>query len=255
MIDADLDIQNVIEEGRVAHLAVASTRGPHVVPLLYAATSGGLWFLTAAATLTARSLDPRARAGVLVRAGERSVVLTGTLHRIDPLRAQEVLGALGHLGATTAALTRYALRNAPDLLAFGRDAVLGRAGRLPPTRRVLLRFDPEACVVTDGEVVSSVLLAGTPAPTTAGVPGPAPGPSSVAAVLGLCNRDGPVPLPARWDAAASRGWIPASLVHATGVDAGPGDLALDAYRAPGPAAKRGRLVRGSVEWIGSRTGQ
>jgi hypothetical protein len=166
-----------------------------------------------------------------------------------------VIAGPAQVVAAATGVTRFALRNAPDLLAFGRDALLGRAGRLPPARRVLLRFESETHVVVDGELVTSPLGSGPPAPTTAGVPGPGPDAASVSAVLGLCNRDGPVPLPVRWNGGTARGWVPSVLVEATGADAGPGDLALDEYRAPGPAAKHGRLLRGTVEWAAPGPGR
>jgi hypothetical protein len=240
-ITDDVEVLNVIEEGRVAHVAVESERGPHVVPLLYAAAGGRLWFVVAAGTLTARVTDPSARAG------ERGVVLTGTLQRIDPLHGSELVAARDKVGSVATALARFGLRNAVDLLAFGRDALRGRAGRLPPPRRVLLHFDPDRSVVVDGARVRSS-RSNTPAPTGVGEPDTMPDPTAVAAVVALRNVDGPVPLPARWNGATASGWVEAALADATGVQRGPGDLTLDTYRAPGPAAKSGLTLRGIVEW-------
>src|SRR4051812_49148017 len=147
----EADSLGVVQEGRVAYVAVESRRGPHVTPFLYSFSSGHLWFLGAADTLTVRMTDRCVRAGVLVRAGAGAVVLDGSRRRMDPLRPADLVAAGGRLRLAPGALTLYALRNAPDLLAFGRDALHGRAGRLPPKRRALLAFDPERRLRLEGE--------------------------------------------------------------------------------------------------------
>jgi hypothetical protein len=238
------DARSVLQEGRVAYVAVTSRRGPHVVPFLYAASGDRLWFIGAADTLTVRLAEPSARAGVLVRAGARDVVLSGTLHRIDPLRVPDLVAAGRRLLGAPTALARYAVRNAPDLLAFVRDAARGRAGSMPPTHRALLAFDPDRHVVVDGdEPVSPVDQ--PPASRAAGRLA-TPAASTLAAVLGAGSDDGPVALPVRWDAARRRGWVSTALSDSTGITAGAGSITVDAYGAPGPAAKSGRLVRGEL---------
>jgi hypothetical protein len=249
MHSVDTDAKSLIHEGRVAYVTVDSRRGPHVTPFLYAFGGGRFWFLGAADTLTVRLTDAATPAGVQVRAGSGDVVLTGTLQRIDAFRLADVAREGRGLLHAPPALARYALRNAPDLIGFGRDALRGNAGRLPPTRRVLLRFDPERELVVDGQTVTPPGPVRPTASTTAGAPPPdrEPDGGSVSAVLAVHGDDGPIAMPVRWDAAARRGWVAAALADATGLRAGAGAVGLGAYGAPGPAAKTGRMVRGEVE--------
>lgn len=230
---------SVLAEGRQAYLAVDSTGGPHVTPELYSWSDDRLWLAVASSTLKARVLRRRAVAGALVGVRDRAVVLQGRVDVIDPRRPQDWLRDVGSLPRTARALTRFATRNADDLVAFGGDLVTGRLGFRVPATRVLLRFTPSAAALVEGDAVveRSGAWASDERPGRSRVAGSAGSP----VVIGL---PGPVALPGRWHREAGQ-------VHVL-----PGLLALadrgrqvgvvdDDYVAPGPAAKRGTLHRGT----------
>lgn len=249
-------VTSVLAEGRQAYLAVTSAQGPHVTPELYAWSSGRLWSAVATTTLKAKVVGRNPVAGALVTGRDRSVVLHGRVDAIDLRRPGGWLGPLG-LPATARALARFTARNMDDLVAFAADLATGRLGASLPAARVVLRFTPEAAALIEGDAVTGrwgawAALGGEP--STARTTRPAGRP----VVVGL---PGPLAVPGRWreeervvhvvpdvlglaaaanDAVtASRRWWPLGLV-------------VDDYVAPGPAAKRGTLLRGQGRRNGTR---
>jgi hypothetical protein len=241
-------VTSVLAEGRQAYLAVASAHGPHVTPELYAWSSGRLWSAVATTTLKARVLHRHAVTGVLVTGRDRSVMLHGRVDVIDLRRPGAWLNPL-RLPATGRALARFTARNMDDLVAFAADLVTGRLGANLPAARVVLRFTPEAVALIEGDTVTGrwgrwAALGGEPPTSRTASPTGRP------VVVGL---PGPLAVPGRWRQAenvvhivpdvlrlaaaaddavkASRRWWPVGLV-------------MDEYVAPGPAAKRGTLLRG-----------
>ncbi len=230
---------SVLAEGRQAYLAVDSAGGPHVTPELYAWSDGRLWMAVAATTLKARVLRRRAAAAALVGVRDRTVAMQGRVDVIDPRRPQDWLRAVGSLPRTARALTRFATRNVDDLVAFGGDLVKGRLGLGLPASRVLLRFTPSAAALVEGDAV--VERFGHWETTSAPAGATAIGAAGSPVVIGL---PGPVALPGRWCPDADEVHVlPALLALAS-----PGrrlGVVHDDYVAPGPAAKRGILHRGT----------
>jgi hypothetical protein len=239
--------RSLLAEARQLHLGVLTTTGPHVTPELYTADDRQLWFLTATDTLKARVVRRDPRVAAAVRVGSRSLLLGGTVTEYDvgdPVsllaRSRDALGAL-------AALTSYTVRNAADLVAFGRDLAAGRLpSRLPP-HRVLMRLQPDRAMRLDG---TSLLAADGDWPGRVTVADDAPAlPGEVDCAVGVETDTGTAVLPGRADATGLRATVPAVAVQLAGVAVGPdlpGCLVVDDYRAPGPAAKRGQLLRGRV---------
>src|SRR4051812_36003357 len=146
-------VRSTLEEGRQVYIAITSGAGPHVPPDLYAWSDDSLWFAMAVTTLKARVLADEPRAGVVVSVPGRSVMLAGSVTLYDPRRALGLARTAPDFPRTTRALTRFTIRNAPDLLAFVRDAATGRLGLRPPPLRVLARLAPARPAGVEGDAV------------------------------------------------------------------------------------------------------
>ena len=241
----DPRVASVLAEARQAHVAVETTKGPHVTPQLYALDGDEVWFFAAASTVKAKALRRVPRAGVLVRAGTSSVALVGTVARFDPADPGSLVEGRAGLPHAARALAGYAVRNAPDLMGFARDALHRRVGRLVPARRVLFRLTPDAVALLEDDAV--VERAGTwPADGDLGTAGPPPD-AGVAAVASWLSAAGPVAAPARWDESERKVTVPASLVGLAPLSEGKASVVVDQYGGSGPSPKRGTLLRGSGE--------
>lgn len=248
MSDLLLDpaVRSVLGEGRQAFIAVGARTGPHVTPELYAAADGRLWFASAAKTLKVKVLGKRPTASVLVRAGNRSVVVTGETQCFDPLDPSDVARAVQQAPAVAKALAGYGLRNASDLAGFVVDAARGRAGR-PPGRRTLLALTPDRLAVLDGGRLVGAWgdWPGANAADKDAKPWEGDG---IDAVVGWQAESGPVAVPARWDPESEAATVPPVLVTLAGLpESSPACVTADQYGAPGPAAKSGVLLRGTGE--------
>lgn len=222
----DPEARSILAEGRQLYVGVVTRNGPHVTPELYAAVGGDLWFATAGSTLKAKAVRRDGRMGAMVRVGSRAAIVTGQAQEYDAANPLALLGNARDAMKTLHAVGAFTLRNAADLGGFVRDLVAGRLPSRKPPRRVLVRLRPERSAVVD----------------VAGLPGDRD------AVVGWSHDGNPVVLPARCAEAMDAAWVPGSLPD--GLDVGdetaPACLAVDAYVAPGPAAKTGLLRRGTA---------
>ena len=240
-------VLGVLGEGRQAYVAVASTRGPHVTPELYAWSGDRLWFAAASSTLKAKVLRRDPSLGAVVNVAGRSVILTGTVEVFDPRNPLAVLGRLPQLPGVARALTSFTTRNAADLLAFVGDTASGRLGhRLPPVR-LLFALSPERIALVENDALVGH-WGWSVRPDTEDDPVPVGGERAVAAF------PGPVALPVRWFAERSRLHLARPLTGLLERSAVRGrfpiSVVVDDYTAPGPAAKRGALMRGEGRAIG-----
>ena len=249
---------SVLEEGRLAHLAVASTAGPHVTPELYAWSGGRLWFASAAGTVKAKVVGRDPSVAAVVSVPGRSVVLAGTVETFDAVDVVGLAQQACELPAVAQALLGYGVRNVPDLVAFGRDAVQGRLGWRPLPRRVLFGLTPDRALVLENEVATGAWGAWTSSiPTDGSADLDADGTRETvpvggrAAVLAL---PGPVAIPARWFAEDDLVFVAPALRPLVPSGTNPIGIVVDDYTAPGPAAKRGSLVRGTARKIRNRPG-
>jgi hypothetical protein len=205
------EVAPVLEHASFAYLAVESSSGPHVTPLLFAATPDRLWFGIGRGTLKARVLAKRPAVAVVVPGQPASAALRGEATLLDRLPASpaELLHA-------PLALSLFAARNALEMAAFARDVV--RQGALPGQLTPL-----------SVRVESVELLDDWPAQ----------------AVLAWMAPGGPVALPAIWDPRAQRARVPASLLReAGGSRTAAACVCVDESDGLGPLAKRGKLLRG-----------
>jgi hypothetical protein len=240
MLSLTPEMRSVLNEGRQAHVAVVTKNGPHVTPELYALARDTIWFAVASTTLKLRVLPDNPRVGALVRVGGRSVLLSGDARSYDVRSPADLARAVGDADVARA-MGGYLLRNAGDLAAFARDAVVGRLGRKLPPRRVLVRLRPSRAALLDGTFVASSIgdwRGHLPEEREHNLRGDRD------AVVGWLAPDGPVALPARWD--GERAHVPAAAAALAALPAeAPACVVLDDYNRPGPAAKSGTLYRGT----------
>src|SRR5919197_387831 len=113
---------SVLAGASFAYLAVETSSGPHVTPLLFAATPDRLWFGIGRGTLKARVLAKRPAVGVVVPGQEASVAISGEATLLDRLPASP-----GELARAPFALPAFASHNALEMAAFARDVARERA--------------------------------------------------------------------------------------------------------------------------------
>lgn len=246
---------SVLEEGRQAYVAVASNRGPHVTPELYTWSDEALWFAAASTTVKAKVLRRDHMVAVVVPAGGRSVLIGGEVTTFDPRRPTGVLSRPRDMPAVARAMARYTARNASDLGAFVGDTARGRLGfHLPPVR-VLYRVVPASVAVVENDALTGSWGAWPGADGDGEMTElPVGGESAVIAV------PGPFALPGRWFPDEGRAYVPPqalALADLSGQFADhpfPASIVTDAYRAPGPAAKQGTLLRGDARLVAGTPG-
>lgn len=235
--------RSVVEQGRHLYVAVAAPAGPHVTPELYSAAEGRLWFWSAHDTVKAKVLREHPRASALVRVGDRSVIVSGRTEAFDPRDVAALPRALRDPLAVGRAAVRFGLRNAADLGAFATDFAKGRLGRSLPPRRVLFGLRPTRLAVVDA---GRVILALGDWAHAAPVDGDPVTRGDEAAVVAWETDSGPLALPGRLEADGSKVWIAPAVAGMAGLPS-PARIGVvvDDYVAPGPAAKEGRLLRGT----------
>jgi hypothetical protein len=195
----------------VAYLAVETSSGPHVTPLLFGATPDRLWFGIGRGTLKARALAKRPAVGVVVPGQDASVAIRGEATLLDRLPA-----SLAELARAPFGLPAFAARNVLEMAAFARD--VARRGA-----------QPQSLAALSVRIGSLELLRGWPAQ----------------AVLGWMAPGGPIALPAKWNARAKRARVPAApFTEAGGPRRAAACVCIDESEGLGPLAKRGRLLRG-----------
>jgi hypothetical protein len=204
-------VARVLDSASFAYLAVETSSGPHVTPLLFAATPDRLWFGIARGTLKARVLAKRPAVGIVVPGDHSSVAIRGEATLLDRLPS-----SVAEIARAPFALPAFAFQNAREMAAFARDV-----GRGAPR---------QALAPVSVRVEALDLLEGWPAQ----------------AVLGWMADDRPIALPARWNAATGRAQVPAGPLREAG---GPRKAAAcvcidESDGGLGPLAKRGRLLRG-----------
>jgi len=245
MLSLTREMHSVLNEARQAYTAIVTKDGPHVTPELYALAGDAIWFAVAATTLKARVLPSTERASALVRAGGRTVLLSGTVRTYD-IRSPRDVGRAISDPTVARAVSGFLLRNAGDLAAFARDTVAGRLGRGIPPRRVLVRLTPTRAALLDG---TRVLASSGDWPGTVAAGDEESLRGSRDAVVGWLGPDGPVALPARRD--DEHAYVPAAAAALAGLPReAPACVVEDDYGRPGPAAKSGTLERGTGRLAG-----
>src|SRR4051812_18837569 len=75
----------VLGRAPIAYLAVETSSGPHITPVLFAATPDRLWFGIGRGTLKARAIAKQPAVGVVVVDGDVAVSIHGRAVLLDTL--------------------------------------------------------------------------------------------------------------------------------------------------------------------------
>jgi len=250
----DPRILEALRASAVLHSAVLTPKGPHLTPTVFSWAAGRLWIVAPKRSVKVRALRADPRVGVLLAAGARYVIGSGTAAVWDPLggsprpNVDELVR--GPFGAT-----RYLTENLRHALSVVADSptpwlVVDRVAVSISLERLALSTDTELIESWGEWPRHDALTRSANRGERFHLPGPA---SEIArrllhsdgdAQLGLTSRCGPLALPAHWSAERHEAGLPADLAVLTGCVA-PGPACLTrATSGYGVADKQGVLVRG-----------
>jgi hypothetical protein len=139
--------RDLLEQGTLCHVAVRTSHGPHLTPVVYVLDGGRLWFTTSRTSVKARALRRERRVAGMIRAGGEAVAFGGlarTYDALDPLSWPYAAVAGPRL---VRAATRFSLKNARFFAGYAVDA-----------RRVPLAWTPPGRVFVGIEVTSGWML-------------------------------------------------------------------------------------------------
>ncbi len=139
--------REVLERGTLCYLAVRTTLGPHLTPVVYALDGGRLWLTTSRTSVKTRALRRDRGVAGLIRAGDEALTFHGrarTYDALDPLSWPSAAVAGPRL---VRAATRFTLKNARFFAGYAVDA-----------RRVPLAWTPPGRIFVGIEVTAGALL-------------------------------------------------------------------------------------------------
>lgn len=144
------EVAGLLAAASYADVGVDTTTGPHVTPAAFAAASNRIWLVSSRRTVRVRAVRRTGHAAVLVRDGDRALLVSGRAQVLSLWNAREVRALLAGTGPATRAAATYALRNARSVLSGFVADVLSGAGDLTVQDRVLIAVDADRGVVLDG---------------------------------------------------------------------------------------------------------
>jgi len=232
-----------------------------VTPTAYAVAGGRVWLVSSRNTVKVRAMRRDPRVSVLVRDGERSVVLSGTAEVLSPWGLTDAM-RLARNAWWPRALAGYGLRNAALLGGYLVDAASCTAGSLPHDR-VLVGITPQRAMLIEGDEVVHVVgrwpsaRRSSSPPRRAGngrrvlsldgVPQRAAATVSARhdAALGWSTPSGPVVLPANSLEGDATVLVPAQALRVSGAaDGDAACLSFDGGLALRPTRLAGAMLRG-----------
>jgi hypothetical protein len=267
----------VLAGGVLCHLAVATSSGPHVTPVVYAVHASRLWVTTARRSVKARAWRRDPRVSGLVREGSLALSFLGRVVSYDLLDPATWLPSALAVPTITLAAARFTARNARFFAGYAVDARRVPLAWTPPGR-VFAGIDLEAAAVLDiasGRVVHSwgwPIGTRRELPSRSAFPRSAPRAGPLAAVprdvrerIGEANEatvsamapgGWPVVLPARWaaDDGLSVAVLPRSFLDLAAPEGATIGAAVTVDRASAWRARAmtGVLLRGEAGVIAPR---
>ena len=236
------------------YLAVAAPAGVDVTPVAFAFSSGRVWIVTPRSSVKRKAIARESGVGVLVRAGDRSLMIEGDATVLDPARSLIPEHGVERLFALPA-LASYVAANANRI--GGIRGAFGTLIELNPAARVLLSIAPERITVLEGNRVVAER-----GPTYNGDVGRlqsvrsaaidlSDAPSDIESMAELHRRcalawmgvDRPIAIPGRWDPESTAVFVPAELLQ--GLTASSAAVCLDEAESSEIEDQRGLLVRGT----------
>jgi hypothetical protein len=114
--------RRVFDEGVLCHLAVATSSGPHLTPVVYVLDGGRLWVTTSRTSVKARAWRRDPSVAGLVQAGERAVTFRGRVRTYDVLDPMSWPAAAVAGPRLASAAARFSLKNARFFAGYAVDA-------------------------------------------------------------------------------------------------------------------------------------
>ena len=240
---------HVLHRGTLVYVAIGTTRGPLVTPVLYGVTGDRIWFLTNRHALKAKVLRRDPRAAWVVAADGRAAVMTGVARLFSPLHPIELLAAAPRLPSVQAALASWAARNPRQVAGFLRDS-LTDPGRAMPHDQVLVELQPDTVDVVDDPTESAPPTQTAQDRLTSAVPETLrPLLTQRAGVLAVSTESGLVAMPVRWTPERGLADLPDECDADLSGD-NPACLTIDEPVHTRPTEQRGLVLRGHARLLG-----
>jgi Pyridoxamine 5'-phosphate oxidase len=139
--------EQVLERGTLCHVAVGTSFGPHLTPMVFALDGGRLWVTTARRTAKAGAWRRDPRVAGMVRHGDEAVAFRGVVRTYDALDPLSWPAAVLGAPLLARAAARFSVKNARFFAGYAVDA-----GRVP------LAWTPPGRVFAAIAVASGALL-------------------------------------------------------------------------------------------------
>jgi len=266
------DVARVLCDARIAQVAVETSNGPHVTPTAYGVADGRVWIVMARGTLKVRAIRRRPGVSLLMRAGRKSVVMTGEAEVISTWGRGDVARLLTNYLPSLFAVAAYTLRNSELLTGYLLD-IPGAPGQTMPYDRVLVTVRAKRGMLIEGQrVVRSwgrwrgrAWAARASRPRGQGgldfLLGRVPRVAATAfknrgeTALGSLSPNGPVVLPASALDGNSRVRVPLQALKLAGVpQTGKAALTADRSNSIRPSQFAGVVLRGEGTVVGHHNG-
>jgi uncharacterized protein YndB with AHSA1/START domain len=256
---------DVVEGMERCYLAVSTKRGPHVTPTAFTSSNGRIWLFANRSSLKVRMLSRDPRAGILIRDGNRSVVMWGEAIVLDPAKLWRPEHLVERAYALPA-IARYAFANKSRIGGYVTSS-LSSFFELDPAARVLVSIAPTRLILLEGAEVTDqrgpAIEHLSAAPTLSDQRGEEIDlddiPDSIAqivdgnrvpAALGWEGHYGPAALPARWHETRNLVSVPAVLLD--DVTESAVALSMDEDDGPDLDDQKGLMIRGQGRVVGRR---
>ena len=237
----------VLHRGALVYVAIGTTRGPLVTPVLYGVTGDRIWFLTNRHALKAKVLRRDPRAAWVVPADGRAAVMTGVARLYSPLHPIDLLAAAPR---PQAALASWAARNPRQVAGFLRDSLTDPV-RAMPHDQVLVELQPDTVDVVDDPTESAPPAQTAQDRLTSAVPEALrPLLTQRAGVLAVSTESGGlVAVPVRWTPECGLAQLPYECDLDLSSDR-PACLTIDEPVHTRPTEQRGLVLRGHARLLG-----
>jgi nitroimidazol reductase NimA-like FMN-containing flavoprotein (pyridoxamine 5'-phosphate oxidase superfamily) len=250
--DSGGEADRVLHRGTLVYVAIGTTRGPLVTPVLYGITGDRVWFLTNRHALKAKVLRRDPRAAWVVPGDGRAAVMTGVARLLSPLHPVELLAAAPRLPSVQAALASWAARNPRQVAGFLRDSLTDPA-RAMPQDQVLVELQPDTVDVVDYPTESAPRTRTAQDRLTIAVPEALrPLLTQRAGVLAVSTESGPLAVPVRWTPERGLAHLPKGHGEDLSGDH-PACLTIDEPVHGRPTEQRGVVLRGHARLLGHST--
>jgi Pyridoxamine 5'-phosphate oxidase len=124
----------VLERGTLCYLAVATRRGPHVTPVVYAWSGGDIWITTSRSSAKAAAWRRSPAVAGLVRRDDAEVAFAGAVQIYDAFAPHTWPSSIAASPALLAATLRFGRKNARYYAGYAIDALHIPLPWTPPGR-------------------------------------------------------------------------------------------------------------------------